>query len=480
MVIGSSSIDHRRVFMNTNTYHYAQERLSVFLSKITQLIFFFAVAGISLYSLPVKADCDNRIAITNPDRFPFKTIATLRYDPDDDGVLGSWGSSALVGPHMALTCGHCVWYGPGDRKVLAPIHVQPAAHLDESSGDIVLPHGYRVVTDEKYKRINNKYPEEIRKKRAGESYDSMSVDYGALYLVCPFEDIDTYMPMAFDLEVGYINMSGYPIEDLPSTSHNGDQWRVSGSVANIWDRKLKYNATSTGGASGSPVWYYDPNSEEERRIIAVNTTHWTSCDGGGPRLVWNNEDLITNTWLRWEPSMSEKIEAGCAFEIMTVPWETLYDYTLKGPLLHVSKLRLISAPKKIEPGRKASRRIYQYIKNSLFVWEEYYVNPRDPSRSKRYLRLLEPEEKWLSVKEAQVLLTASSKWANLQETGGKYRETISVGELVPLAQEVAGDHVSKEAGEWIEGDFDQMRPQDGPVGRLRLKGVSDEGVGADQ
>ena len=178
--------------------------------------------------------------------------------------------------------------------------------------------------------------------------------------------------------------------------------------------------------------------------------------------------------------MSEKIEAGCAFEIMTVPWGTLYDYTLKGPLLHVSKLRLISAPKKIEPDRQASRRIYQYIKNSLFVWEEYYVNPRDPSRSKRYLRLLEPEEKWLSVKEAQVLLTASSKWANLQEMGGKHRETISVGELVPLTQEVAGDHVSKEAGEWIEGDFDQMRSQDGAVGRLRLKGVSDEGVGADQ
>ncbi len=73
------------------------------------------------------------------------------------------------------------------------------------------------------------------------------------------------------------------------------------SVANIWDRKLKYNATSTGGASGAPVWYYDPGAEEERRLIAVNTTHWTSCDGGGSRLVWNNEDLITNTWLRWEP-----------------------------------------------------------------------------------------------------------------------------------------------------------------------------------
>ncbi len=466
--------------MNTKTHFYSYGKLIVFFSKAAKLILFFVVSGISLYALSVKADCDNRIAISNPDRLPFKTIATLRYDADDDGVLGNWGSASLVGPHMALTCGHCVWYGPGDRKVLAPIHVQPAAHLDESSGDIVLPHGYRVVTEEKYKRINNKYPEEIRKKRAGDSYDSMSVDYGALYLVCPFEDIDTYMPMAFDLEVNYINMSGYPIEYLPSTSHNGDQWRVSGSVANIWDRKLKYNATSTGGASGAPVWYYDPGAEEERRLIAVNTTHWTSCDGGGSRLVWNNEDLITNTWLRWEPSMSEKMDAGCAFEVMSVPWDALYDYTLRGPLLHSAKLRLISAPKKAESGHKPSRRVYQYIKNNLFVWEEYYVNARDPAKSKRYLRLLEPEEQWLNVKEAQVLLTASSKWTNLQETGGKYRQRVPVGELVPLPQEAAGDYVSKEFGQSIEGDFDQMRPQDGTVGRLKVKEIQDDGVGADQ
>ena len=306
-------------------------------SQRVKFLTLMALLAISTHANIVQAACDNRVAISNPDRFPFKTIATLRYDPDNDGVLDSWGSSSLVGPHMALTCGHCVWYGPEDRKVAAPIHVQPAAYLDSSSGDIVLPHGYRVVTDEKYKRINNKYPEEIRKKHADKDYDSTSVDYGALYLVCPFEDINTYMPMAFDLDVSYINMSGYPIEDLPSSTSNGDQWRVSGSVARTWDRKLKYNATSTGGASGSPVWYYSPTSAEERRIVAVNTTHWSSCDGGGPRLVWNNEDLITNTWLRWEPSISEKMEAGCAFDLMPMPWGSLYDYTLKGPLLHVSE-----------------------------------------------------------------------------------------------------------------------------------------------
>jgi hypothetical protein len=51
---------------------------------------------------------------------------------------------------------------------------------------------------------------------------------------------------------------------------------------------------------------------------------------------------------------------------------------------------------------------------------------------------------------------------------------------VPLLQEAAGDYVSKEFGQSIEGDFDQMRPQDGTVGRQKVKEIQDDGVGADE
>ena len=80
--------------------------------------------------------CDTRIALDNPERFPFNTITTLRYDADFDGDLSATGSGALVSPYMVLTAGHCVYMRSESHYIWADIHIQPAAHLD-GSGDIV-------------------------------------------------------------------------------------------------------------------------------------------------------------------------------------------------------------------------------------------------------------------------------------------------------------------------------------------------------
>ncbi len=442
---------------------------------ILKLLSFVGLLLVSMHALVVRAGCDNRVAISNPDRYPFKTIATLRYDADDDGKLNGWATGSLVGPHMVLTCGHCVYDREKGGKKEEPIHVQPAAYRHGDAGEIELPHWYRKVTDTKYKRINGKYP-------TVSDIDKLTVDYGAIYLVCPFEDITTYMPMAFDLDVSSINMSGYPVKDLPYMSHKGDQWRVSGPVVITWDRTLNYGATSTGGASGAPVWYYDPGAEDERRIIAVNVSHLTSCDGIGTRLVSNNEDLITNTWLRWEPSLSERSEQGCAtLDLMPLLWDQLYDRLVKGSLLSSFKLRLILPLK--DPSSVPSLRVYQYIENTRYVWEEYYINPRYPATSKRYLRMIEPEDKWLSVKEAQVLLTASSKWANQQKTSGKYRTRVAIGEIKPLPMPKATtEKPSAESSQWVERDFDQSQSRMGKtdkIGQFQTKMIQDTGLGND-
>ena len=54
-------------------------------------------------------------------------------------------------------------------------------------------------------------------------------------------------------------------------------------------------------------------------VFAINSTHWNDCDGGGPRLVWQNEGLIRE-WMRWEPTLAQKIDAGCfEWEIRLFP-----------------------------------------------------------------------------------------------------------------------------------------------------------------
>ena len=64
------------------------------------------------------------------------------------------------------------------------------------------------------------------------------------------------------------------------------------------------------------------------------------------------------------------------------------------------------------------RRVVQVIENTLYFWEEYALDANAPN-GPRYLRMLKPEPHWLSVEEAQVLLSASRRWTE-QPASGKY------------------------------------------------------------
>jgi hypothetical protein len=226
-----------------------------------------------------------------------------------------------------------------------------------------------------------------------------------LGFVCPFEELATYVPLVFDYEPGFVNMSGYPTEDLPDTARSRDQWRGADAVTATTDRQLTYDVRSTGGASGAPVWEYQ--APDERRLIAVNRGHSTECNGLGPRLVWQNEDLIL-TWLAWQPTLNQKLAAGCA-EIVRMTWGELNSYfnSHRAELMSLQDLRLIEP---IPGGNvRPVRRVVQVIENTLYFWEEYALDANAPNGS-RYLRMLKPEPHWLSVEAAQVLLTASRRW----------------------------------------------------------------------
>ncbi|WP_395375251.1 trypsin-like serine peptidase [Marinicella sp. W31] len=359
--------------------------------------------------------CDDRIDINNPARFPFNTIATVRFDSDCAADYKSWGTGTLVGPHMLLTAGHVVYNRNAGMKNQTCNYIQPGAYHDASTGDIVHPYGERTISDTKYKKTNNKWADQSYTPKRG-------VDYGAIRIVCPFEDINTYMPMVFDLNPTFINTSGYAVEDLPSTGNVGDQWRGAGSVTSQADRTITYDQRSTGGASGAPVWLYNA-SAGTRRITAVNTAHSTQCNGIGTSLVWQNEDLL-NDWLDWEPTLLEKLNEGCA-TLIPIEYFSVEDLVKgfnKASFKRYSKneLNLIEVPK--SSTGLPSNRIYQFIQNHKFVWEEYKT-----LQNKRFIKLLEPEEKWLSIAEAQALLSASESWTD-QAPSGLYETRAPIGQ----------------------------------------------------
>ncbi|MEW5251369.1 trypsin-like serine peptidase [Microbulbifer sp. 2201CG32-9] len=359
--------------------------------------------------------CDDRVAINNPARFPFNTIATIRYDNTCSGNYKAWGTGSLVGPHMLLTAGHVVYNRSKGKVNQTCNYIQPGAYHDSATGAIVHPYGERTISDTKYKRTNNKWADSSYSPERG-------VDYGAIRLVCPFEDINTYMPMVFDLSPTFINTSGYPIKDLPSTGNIGDQWRGAGSVTAQANRTITYDQRSTSGASGSPVWIYNAGAAT-RRITAVNTAHSTQCNGIGTRLVWQNEGLI-NKWLDWEPTAAEELAEGCVASASLLPIGIgdLVNYFQAGKFEPFTKTELNLVPVPVNPEGQPRYRVYQFIQNQKFVWEEFL-----DSQQKRYLKLLQPQQKWLSIEEAQALLSASESWVD-QEPSGLYEQRVPVGQ----------------------------------------------------
>ena len=423
--------------------------MKTIISILGLVLICLAINPATVFSAPA---CDTRIAIDNPARHPFNTVATVRFDKTCTHSLAAWGSGALVGPHLVLTAGHVVFSRSKGQKNQTCNYIQPAAYLDETSGTIIYPYGERTISDTKYKKANNKW--------ADPSYSpAAEVDYGGIQLVCPFEDITTYMPMVFDYTSSFINMSGYPVSDLPAPASVGEQWRVSGDVTNTTDRKMTYDARSTGGASGGPVWEFQSGSQT-RRLIAVNRGHNTSCNGTAARLVWQNERLI-NAWLDWRPNMAEKISQGCArIAAGPISFQDLLDrYKSKSfKLFTPQELRLTKPPRNLRKRTKPDFRVYQIIENQKFVWDEFLSKPGN-RKSTRYIRLMQPEKKWLSLDESQTLLSASATWTD-QKPSGKYKKRGPVGEIVafpmPLDKEEAVDRGKKNLTS--DEDMDRIRP----------------------
>ncbi len=366
--------------------------------------------------------CEERVAMdcSWSEKYPFNTIARL-FVEDEDGRLGGYGTGFVVSPYCALTNGHCLYKRDKGRYFTKDIHLMPGACRNGS--------GYTNAFGRRealHKRTNTKF--------ADQNYSPVqAVDYGALQFVCPFPELTTFMPLCFNYASDWAHMSGYATESTPDSSEDRNQWVAYGDVTDTRDRWMEYDAKSTGGASGSPVWNWQAN-DNLVEVFAINRGHTSSCNGIGTRLVEQNYDLI-RSWMQWEPSLSEKFNAGCA-ELTVVPFGHLMEWFSVNPERLLAREILRIEDPIAPPPTGPSRRVMQVIENGFYEWVEFDLQPGNPN-SNRLVQLLKAPGRdlagkawnpgdvfvrggdgWLEDETAQVLLSASAGKAAREDVIG--------------------------------------------------------------
>ncbi|MFN3200205.1 MAG: trypsin-like serine peptidase [Bradymonadia bacterium] len=378
--------------------------------------------------------------INSPTVFPWSSIAKVKIGPSGGGR----GTAFLVAPCTLLTNGHVAWNRPdNDCRTLPGVY--PGSYYSETLGRTVDPFGegtvYSCATNTKYHDTGKwKY------------------DYAAIFLWDDFEDagLNTYMPLKFNYNPSYINLSGYPSEDLPSsrTGATREQWFGHGDKKSKTTRKLKYEASSTGGASGSPVWVYY-SSSNERYAVAINQGHTNSDnDGRGVRLVDKNKSLIRG-WMDFE--CPGDIQGHGFTERRRIDFDDLL----------VTRTDLTGQPIKIfDPGhfnlvpaplgarfRPATSEVMQYIEGTLYHWEEVALEDEAEGTDlegeilgratppRRFLRMVSPERRLLDPEEAAVLLSASQLWMRPVEQNLSLDGDQALPRFVPQAPSSFGPDV---------------------------------------
>lgn len=403
-----------------------------------------------------EAPCDER---TIPgcglvDQYPWNTVGRL--------LTGRSATGFLVSPYTGLTSGEAVYDRNNDRyrsPSSRDPYFLPGACMGES--DVVVTRfgsrDVRLVTNEKY---------------ADPDYDKPAlVDYGAFHFACPFEGITTFPPLRFRVTPDRALMAGYPIEgleDAVSGDLPGGQWWSNGDVLTVRSRLLAYEAASSPGATGSPVW--------ERRgdvtdivVHAINSEYGDlDCNDWGVRLSPHNRRTI-RTWMRWRPSIAEQAAAGCP-PIVEGTWADLVVHFESNPalLLEATEIRVETpiAP----PPTGPTAHCMQYIEHGFYEWLEYDLQPGNPDSNRLVLLLEAPgrdlpglewmpgmpfdaeKQGWLTPDEAAILLSASAGRAIKELDAGEYVEV-----SVPMQDEFDPDLTA----EW--DPFAEDPGEDGPA-----------------
>lgn len=179
---------------------------------------------------------DNRIKITNPSVFPWRTNASLLITAADNS---QWiGTGWFIGPHTLMTAGHVVFIKnsgvPGRDGWVKSIQVMPGRNGNS------LPYGS--VTSANFRSVTG-----------WTNGGDQNFDYGAIII-----------PTNLGNTTGWYGFGVYADADLLSTVGNiagypgdkpvGTLWYDAHKIAAVNSRKVYYDIDSAGGQSGSAVY----------------------------------------------------------------------------------------------------------------------------------------------------------------------------------------------------------------------------------
>ncbi len=253
-------------------------------------------------SLPKPEDvigADTRIRVTDTESYPYPTIGFIVNTYASSRFRGT---GFIVSPYVVLTNGHMI-YDLDEGGYATKIDFSPGQRQMFEGGEITRPYGTFSASSW---QTNTRYIDAL-KNDPGVQFN---YDYAALFFDSSFAGagINTYMPLVFDIAAsGTINLAGYPAA-VQGEGNSRAMWASSGNVLSNTERIVYYDADTSGGNSGSPIWQYFSNTAL-RRVIALHA-FGASWRNGGPRLVAENLPIL-EVWLSWAPAGSGGGGGGC-------------------------------------------------------------------------------------------------------------------------------------------------------------------------
>jgi glutamyl endopeptidase len=244
---------------------------------------FFSEGGLQPPLLPTRAvgssaskpenviGVDSRVMVTDTSDIPWRCICHLEVEYEF-GPTG-YGTGFLIGPRSVLTAAHVLDSPARDgstrRRKARQVRVIPGRN------GTLAPYGFFVS-----KYSDWKVPEQWLAN--GDDHPDRGWDFAIIAVPNDFktEDQPTAERLGYfglkcfggseesKVTMLFVNNAGYPYE---ADKAYGTLWYNAGRVRTVEKTYIEYMVDTEGGQSGSPVYYYDKDSNQ-RYVIAVHTT----------------------------------------------------------------------------------------------------------------------------------------------------------------------------------------------------------------
>ncbi len=250
------------------------------------------LTGLTANQISLNNLVDNRSALEQSlsISYPYHTIGMLTVEYGTQFIRGT---GFLISPYTVLTNAHNLYttalggwhksarFSPGQYETIWPENRQPFSTQKPAKAE-----------------VNQTF---LRYESYNDRENLIRYDYGALFFNQPFEGITTFMPLQFNQVPTSVSVVGYPgfVRGSPSQG----QWLAQGTVLFQDENCLFYDALTSGGSSGSPVFTYSPSSGTYRVVAIHSFAYENKPVSGGPHLNNLNSAQIEG-WLRWTPDGS--------------------------------------------------------------------------------------------------------------------------------------------------------------------------------